>query len=117
MELFRLIEKFILEHPADAMGALATYMGLIENRPEARSPSTPGALLLQHAGLVRVRKDRLEVKCPLFERHFDMAWADRCFSQAGTPVVRARTANAGDDPARRQGCGAEFAARILAVPP
>lgn len=92
MELFGLIQEFILSDQMDALSALSTYRGLLEGSRLARSRQAPGAELLLLSGLVRVGDKGLEIKGPLFERHFTKEWVEYQQAEFGVrdPVKQSR---------------------------
>jgi L-asparaginase len=83
MELLRLIQEFILSDQTEALPALSTYLGLLDGRREARTPQAPGADLLLLSGLVRTGDEGLEIKGPLFERHFTREWVEHQQAEIG----------------------------------
>lgn len=76
-DLFLQIEDFFFQQWGEPQRALSTYRDLLDGKRYAQSPEAPGAGGLLVSGLVRVRNRKLEVKGPIFRRHFDEEWADR----------------------------------------
>jgi L-asparaginase len=88
LQLFEGIEKALIAQGGSAFAALRAYESLLNGSREAHT--APNVHLLLLFGLVRRKKDQLEVKGRLFLRRFDSAWAQRTLSRTASGMQQNR---------------------------
>jgi L-asparaginase len=88
LQLFEAIERAFVAEEGNAFAALRAYESLLRGSQEAHT--APGAELLALFGLVRRKRNRLEVKGDLFRRRFDASWAQRMLSRTASGMHQYR---------------------------
>jgi L-asparaginase/Glu-tRNA(Gln) amidotransferase subunit D len=88
LQLFEAIERAFIAAGSNAFASLRAYESLLQGSQEAHT--APGVDLLLLFGLVRRKRNRLEVKGELFHRRFDAAWAQRMLSRIASGMQQYR---------------------------
>lgn len=88
LQLFESIERSFVAEGANGFSALRAYEALLKGSREAHS--APAANLLSLFGLVRRKKERLQIKGDLFRRRFDEAWVGRTLSSIASRMGQYR---------------------------